>query len=150
LLLSGAQLDRIKKFREERIAKIIADETPVELEYELRIVVHIMPLSLSDPTIRYDLSEFPNSLSVYPINTNFMDRHRNFDGYLVYSKSSGRGMFGYMQFFRSGAVEAVDSDILRPRFGKTKKMIPSFVFRTEIVLRLTSFTMLDFFNYIDP
>ncbi len=133
--MSETQLDRIKKFREERLAKIIADETPVKLAHDSRIVLHILPLSMSDPIAVYDLISL-KSQRTYPLNSDFMSSRHNFDGYLAYADSSGRGMFGYVQFFRNGAVEAVDSDILRDRWQDVKKIIPNVLFEREIVYGL--------------
>jgi hypothetical protein len=135
-VMSEAQLDRIKRFREERIAKIIADETPVKLDHEPRIVVHILPLSMSDPLAVHDLSDFPKGQNVFPMNTNYMDERRNFDGYLAFSRSKAQGTFGYVQFFRTGAVEAVDSDMLRERWKDLPLIIPSVLYEQQIVYGL--------------
>lgn len=133
-LLSESQLEKINRFRMERISKIIADETPVKLMAPARIVLHIVPLSISDPTAIYDLTDFPEKGQRYTpmVGDNTWNDRRNFDGYLVYSKwSREENIFGYVQFFRNGAVEAVDCEILR--YNGSDKTFPSVAYEREIV-----------------
>ena len=49
-LMSETTGQRIRSFRTDRLATIIADEMPVKLEKQQRLVFHIMPLaSFSHP-----------------------------------------------------------------------------------------------------
>jgi len=43
-LATESQAERIKRFREDRLGKIVADEIPVRLSSQQRLVLHLVPL----------------------------------------------------------------------------------------------------------
>jgi hypothetical protein len=108
--------DRIKRFRDERLSRIIAGETPVKLQKGPKIMVHLFPLSSLDTSFQIDLSKFPNSRD--PItNSKLSDRFEpwrstglahwnyNFDGFLVSAPFKETIRTSYVQVFRNGAIE---------------------------------------------
>jgi hypothetical protein len=102
--------DRIKKFRVDRLSKIIANETPILLGIEPKVVIHIVPFSALLTSERYDIfapgiRQSDNLLPPYDIGAHKdWERRYNFDGLLI--ASEGRA---YTQIFRNGVVEAVNS-----------------------------------------
>jgi len=102
--------DRIKQFRVDRLSKIIANETPILLGIEPKVVIHIVPFTALLTSERYDIfapgiRQSDNLLPPYDIGSHKdWERRYNFDGLLI--ASEGRA---YTQIFRNGIVEAVNS-----------------------------------------
>jgi len=55
-IVSESLPERIRQFRTERIAKIIADETPVPLQSNPKIVLHVLPLASLTSGTHIDLT----------------------------------------------------------------------------------------------
>ena len=107
--LSESLPDKIRRFRDDRIAKIIADETPVKLTGSSRVVLHVLPIAALDPVTRIDTALLSGKIlrGIYFVGNNF--RH-NFDGYLMFDQAQNPPVCrSYAQVFRTGAIEVVDS-----------------------------------------
>ena len=52
--LSESLPDKIRRFRDDRIAKIIADDTPVKLTVSSRVILHLLPIAALDPITGID------------------------------------------------------------------------------------------------
>jgi hypothetical protein len=125
--LSESLPDRFRRFRDERVARIFADETPVPLRPQhARVVLHVLPVGSFDPSTRVDLSGLPYSMhKIRPLGGLGADGRFNFDGWVTYRTHT------YTQLFRHGAIEAVDSslwpvavEVGKPfRFGFYEKML---------------------------
>ncbi len=108
--------DRFRDFRIDRVAKIESDDTPVRLMGRARFVMHVVPFSafdvranLSVPEIEKRASQFP------PFAQDIAQRSSiNFDGVLTTSNAdeNASSQRAYVQVFRNGIIEAVDSSIL--------------------------------------
>lgn len=108
--------DRIKRFRDERLSRIIAGETPVKLERGPKVIVHLFPLSGLDSSFQIDLSKFPNSRDTLT-NRSLYEKFKpwragngaywnyNFDGFLVSTPFKEPVRMSYLQVFRNGALE---------------------------------------------
>lgn len=81
VLLSENQADKIRQFRDVRLARIIDDETPVPLKESARIVVHILPISCLDPTKQIYLKD-SNLIRLQPLGSSGSNYRMNFDGLL--------------------------------------------------------------------
>ena len=109
--------DRLKSFRIDRINKIIAGETAVQMSSASLLVFHLFPaIGLrSDTQIATQKLEqlindprFPKPLTTSGSKPSF-----NFDGLLVSCGSSSPNCsISYLQLYRNGFIEAVDSNIL--------------------------------------
>ena len=142
--LSETLPEKIRRFRDDRIAKVIADETPVPLDPCPKIVLHISPIAAFDPVTRLDttvLTDKKEKLS--PIYTAGWSSRYNFDGFLTYSNSGGRPTCQtYFQIFRNGAIEAVEASILSEELSR-KKEILSLVYEREIISALDRYLKLE-------
>ncbi len=135
--VSGAVAQHIKEFRLEHIGAIIAGDTPVPLERELKVVLHIVPFTAFDPSAKFDLSQIAKK-PPSPMYTSGWNHRYNFDGVLSYGQSqSSNESHSYVQFFRNGCVEAVDTDLLREREGK--RIIPSIAFEKVLLEGLQTY-----------
>ena len=121
-LASDTAIQKIKNFRMERISNICAGETPIELSYskDSFIILHLIPLSSFEISARYDFNELLNSSGlINPLNSNGYNYIINFDGILSYTPVSNTNKaYTYLQVFRNGIIEAVDTSALNfPRNG---------------------------------
>ena len=107
--------ERMRKFREERIAAILANETPYPLFPNGRIVVHYLPVGSFDRPQYLDVGGLKRKFFELPsIYGSGSDHRLNIDGLLTFTRSSGKECIGYTQLFRTGVIESVDSGLLQP------------------------------------
>ena len=134
--VSGAVADHIKEFRLERIGAIIAGETPVPLEQAPKVVLHIVPFTAFDPSIKFNLSQIADQSP--PMYISAWNHRYNFDGILSYGQfQKSNNIHSYVQFFRNGCIEAVNANLLREREGT--RVIPSIAFERELLKALQSY-----------
>lgn len=115
--LSETFIERIRNFRADRIAKIMADETTVPLDSPHRIVLHLICGNAFNPSVMYDVNSiYPNRHEKLPlIYRSVMNGRYNLDGLLTYSQLDDGRYSAYTQFYRNGITEAVDSRIMIPQ-----------------------------------
>lgn len=107
--------DRIRDFRFDRIAKIVANDVAVPLMGANSLIMHVAPLSAFDgrPGLRLDTNQDPQLLykAFPPIGAQIGQIRINVDGVLILSNlgTDGRSHRAYVQAFHSGIIEAVDS-----------------------------------------
>ncbi|WP_425399080.1 AlbA family DNA-binding domain-containing protein [Aeoliella sp.] len=119
-LATDSQAQRIRQFRIDRIAKVVADETPVLLKTPHRLVLHLIPLSSLAAAGRIDLTNSHPLRTLFPpIATGGWNYRYNLDGFVLHSTSKEDGELNksYCQLFFNGIVEAVYADILRAAQG---------------------------------
>lgn len=112
-LRSETAADRIRSFRIERLSNIIAGETPAPLKAAPRIILHIIPFSAFEPTSRFDLSSLAHERArLAPISGGGWSQRYNLDGLLTWTTASEPGVAeSYLQVFRTGAIEAVNTQV---------------------------------------
>jgi hypothetical protein len=138
---SGSIAERMRDFRRQRIADLIAGETPVKLQAGAKIVLHSVPFTAFDPGAgaRYDLSRLRAQSELFgwlqPINMGITHHRYNFEGFLAVGDRSKTAAFGYVQVFRTGGIEAVDAFMLRED-KQTGRVIPSTDFERGLVTAL--------------
>jgi len=123
--LSESVPDRIRSFRNERLGRILAGETPVPIHKNRPLtVIHVVPLegmSLSAPRVDY-------TASLEPWEGNWPVQRHNFDGILQASGRNPQQPANYRQVFRNGSVEDVFRD---ERYGDAEgpaATLPSFAY----------------------
>jgi hypothetical protein len=107
---------RIRDFRNDRIAKIAAKAAPVPLMYAGALVVHIVPLSAFDVSPGLPLAQIRQDLRAFvPSGSSTAQGSRiNFEGVLKTSNADPLATQhrAYVQLYRSGIVETVDSSLV--------------------------------------
>lgn len=99
--------ERLRRFRYDRLAKIVANEGPFVLEEGPKVVVHVIPLSSIDPTSEFDLTPvqehtpFPPTLGGHA----GWDSQHNYDGFVKVVRLAKHETSNYVQYFRNGVVE---------------------------------------------
>lgn len=136
-LLSDALPERMKRFRDERLGRIIADETPVPLQKGARLILHILPVASFTGESNIDVSALKQHgrNGLRPIGSNGYNHRVNLDGYVTFDGDfAGNNMASYCQIFRKGQIEAVCADIVRehPKH-KGHWLIPSTAYEKYVI-----------------
>lgn len=136
-LVSDSYSQRITRWRDDRIGKILSGETPVPLLPHGKIVLHIVPISSLDGGTPLDVQGLQSELrQAQPLYGGGGYTRYNLDGFLNYSPSKdGEPRINYIQFFRDGRIETVDTSMLRGRDVR-QKTIPSITIEQTIVADL--------------
>jgi len=131
--LSESLPERVRRFRDDRLAKIVADETPVPLEKCPKVVLHLLPVSSLNVETSVDASTmWQEKGRTAPISPGGWSHRYNFDGLVTFAYHSSPDMsYSYVQTFRNGAIEAVDADLLCESEGK--KLIPSVAYEKDLI-----------------
>jgi hypothetical protein len=126
---SAAIHDRIQAFRRERLSAISADEGPIKIEHEGRLILHIVPFSAFGYSQLLDVKAIYDKSNLFrPISSSAMTPRFNFDG--VINFRGAERCHGYTQIFRNGIIEATKAEIVKEREGQ--KSIPSLKFGKDI------------------
>lgn len=141
--LSETLPEKIRRFRDDRIARIIADETPVPLDPSPKIVLHVLPITSFEPATSLDVTILDSMKEkLLPVFSHGGSFRYNFDGFLAYGSHSGRPTCpSYLQIFRNGSIEAVEASLLEEWNGN--KIIPSPAYEQEIIIALDKYLKLE-------
>ena len=136
-LLSEAVPDRMKRFRDDRLAKIVACETPLPMEPGPKIVLHVLPIQSFAHSTTVDVVALEHSLGMLPpMSTSGWDGRMNVDGFVAYWMPRDQPCYSYTQLFRTGAIEAVDG------FCIHDSIIPSADYELQIIRATTAYLKL--------
>jgi len=131
---AGDLPERIRRWRDERLGRIVANEGPMLLASSACLVVHLIPLeSLTNPW-RFDANDFrAKSVNFRPLGASGWDERFNVDGLLTFSVSrENRNLVqSYTQLFRSGRIEAVNAHCLDEHNGN--RFLASVWYEREIL-----------------
>jgi hypothetical protein len=138
--LSETTTERIRSFRAERLGKIVAGEAPIAVGDNAKIVLHIIPFGAFDPSANFDPSSLEEEVrwSLWPIYGRPHKQRYNLDGLLSYSVAAPLH-HSYVQLFRSGIIESVETSMLMRASRATNSekdslpFIPSAAFEGEIL-----------------
>lgn len=108
-LISNSLEEKIRHFRDERIAKILADETPILLNKGARMALHFIPVSSFNLSASIDVVDLKNKDWIKPIGKDicYYQCRNNIDGFLKYDYLHAKKPDSYIQVFRNGVIESV-------------------------------------------
>jgi hypothetical protein len=126
---------RVTNFRLERLGRITANDGPVRLLDEPKTVLHVIPMTVSDPAVQYDVMGLTDYSSPHfrPFTGSGWSNRINFEGALAFAHGDNRGAQSYTQVFRSGAIEGAEGFMLRRRDGQRGHLIPSTAFEAALI-----------------
>ena len=105
--------ERIRAFRLDRLARIVAGETPVTVPAGSKLVLHVVPYSAFDVRNTLSVAQMQANGLLFPPLGRSDPTHweSNFDGFLTLSNADQRTRthHSYAQVFRTGAVEGVST-----------------------------------------
>jgi len=132
--------ERIRAFHLDRVAKITAGETPVQMPSGGKVVLHVVPLpSFADNRLADIVSLVTKGTGLpLPLEGTASNRSAvNLEGFLNYTDIyPGTGSVSYAQFFRSGAIEGVselprreakEPYLIGPVVGKVKDALIQYL-----------------------
>ena len=136
--LSEKTTERIRRFKEDRISKIFANETPVLFYDNAKTVLHLIPIISFNPAQRYELNKItshPEKLT--PMAHYGFDSRYNLDGFLTYSRDKEEKLYSYVQLFNNGIIEAVEGRYLSPRYNDGKLLISGIAYEIKLIESLS-------------
>lgn len=115
--LSDTTMEKIRGFRAMRLSQIVAGDTPVPMRAGPKLILHIVPLTAYDLTVRLDAAVLAKHR---PQDIGWRSRP-NFDGFLISEHEDAIAMT-YLQLFRNGAMELVDDQQFMQRSERPDKV----------------------------
>lgn len=111
-ILSEAIGEKVKRFKEKRISDIYSNNLPLPFYESPKIALHLIPLSAFNPRHNYDMKQL-SLYDIQPIYSTSFNKRYNIDGLLTYSSFPRKNRsFSYVQLYRNGIIEAVNSYLL--------------------------------------
>lgn len=136
--LSNTLTDRIRQFKNERIAAVIADDTPVLLNRGGKIILHLIPLEAFSPNVSFAIRLIQDLQSkLQPIYSSGWNHRQNLEGILIYAGNRRDQSRSYVQLYRNGIIEAVEGHLLR--YDRETKQIPSIAYERELLKSLPKY-----------
>lgn len=136
ILLSESLPEKIRRFRDDRISKIISDETPVLLDPYPKTVMHIIPVTNLGQQKQIDFNLITEKkLILGPLGPyNGYTPRYNLDGFLTYHQFNEGSFVSYLQLFRNGAIETADTYMLKS--NSREKQIRVTALENELISAL--------------
>ncbi len=109
--LASSVTERVRQFRDDRIAKLRNNKTPVNLSTGAsRTILHCIPLESFSRTVHYDVLKYSQQPTKFPpiIEGSGWGTRINLDGFVTYGAPEN-GSMSYTQLFRDGTIEAVEA-----------------------------------------
>jgi hypothetical protein len=130
-LSSEAVPERIRRFRDDRLARIVAGETPLPMPHGAKMVLHILPIASFSGSSAVDVvSVYHNLVLLPPMSTDRWDSRMNLDGCVTYWQPPQEDSYlSYAQIFRSGVIEATDGFALTGG----QNSIPPATYEEEVI-----------------
>jgi len=138
--LSETITERIRNFRRDRISNIVANETPILLPNTAKIVLHLIPIIAFSSVQNLDIDKIASHAEqLHPITCyGGLNRRYNLDGFLTHSVYTEDKAYSYVQLFRNGIIEAVETSLLTPRRDK-RLLIPSVAYEKRLINSLSNY-----------
>jgi hypothetical protein len=128
--------ERIRGFRLERLARILARDMPANLQPNPMAVLHIVPMGALDPRASYDLSRADQVYGQLPsLNGSVLTWRYNLEGFVTIDGTDRRAPTGYVQLFRNGSIEAAGTELFIPSMhilhglfeAKIRRALPAYL-----------------------
>lgn len=126
--MSETIVERVRKFREERIARLYANETPVPMKTGAKMVLHVMPLSSFGQKQNLDIAcaRTSPSMRAEPIRSAGYNGTFTLEGFVTYSSQDRFGQSGsysYGHLYRNGIIEYVEMSMLADERSKIQSIL---------------------------
>jgi hypothetical protein len=134
--LSQTLGEKITRFRLDRIADLSANTTPIPtFPSGAKVILHIIPFEAFSSSMQFDLSLIMQESSKLPpmFSASWTPRI-NLDGVITTAHSNK----SYVQMYKNGIIEAVDSGMLQPNESRPNT-IPGQGYEERILRAFTSY-----------
>jgi hypothetical protein len=131
--------ERIRRFRDERLARVVANEGPAVLADGPKLVLHLLPISAFNGIGSVDIElAAKESSGLRPLLASSCDFRYNIDGVLTFRTVQNSGTCqSYVQLFRTGSLEAVSSQFVADQ--RAAKLFPAWVIESDLIARTRDF-----------
>jgi len=104
--------EKMKKFRESRISKILTNDTSAHHYDGAKVVLHLLPVISFDSARQYSIENKKKWLTekMRPINSAECKGRYNLDGFLTYSENGEKKSYSCVQLFKNGIIEAINEN----------------------------------------
>jgi len=142
-LLSESLSEKMRQFRDDRLSKILANETPVSLSENPGIALHLLPLESFTSNNIIDMTYFSGYNHILKVAYGGNNGSRfNLDGVVAQGLQQEDGKIkSYCQFYRTGQLEHVDRAILAYHSARSK-FLPIKNFEVHLINALASYLVL--------
>jgi Putative DNA-binding domain len=134
--------EKIRNFRDTRIAKVIANEMPVPLVELPKVILHLVPMTSLTVTQQFDVGEiYAKRQQLESIASGSTTHRINFDGVVTYCFDSNPAICdSYVQGFRNGIIEAIET----AEFGESNgnRFIRSLALEKDLISAAARFLRL--------
>ena len=119
-------------FQIQRLARLSAGDGPLPMVSNKLACVHVVPCGAVTDTATIDVGD-PKTQRTYlaPIGSTGYNTRFNSDGLLRDASGSNGNSDGFLQLFRNGAIESVDSKIMSGQ-GRREDGLPSIKFMKDL------------------
>jgi len=125
--------DRIRAFHDNRRRDIAAKASPIILPTESVLIVHLIPIASMMPAYEIEIRDLTRRfVDLRPLNVGAMDARYNLDGFLTFEATTDGASRGYIQVFRNGIIELVDTTILAGPTGSQRR-IPTVTIENSVL-----------------
>jgi len=136
--LSSTLIEKINRFKIDRISQLVAGNTPIPFYEGGKIILHLIPLESFNSDYKLDLNTINNNFpNLEPIYSSGWSHRVNLEGVLSYSGGRNDKSHSYVQLYRNGVIEAVEGLMLSP--DDEKKYIPSIAYERELLKSLAGY-----------
>lgn len=106
--------ERLRRFRAERVARIIAHETPTQVGPGPKLILHALPIgSFEEVWARFlTMEERDFVFRLHPIGGTAATWRFNLDGFVLHTLRADLSRQSFTQLFRDGGIETVSGGIL--------------------------------------
>jgi hypothetical protein len=132
LASEGAET-KLRRFRDERLGRLVASELPISLLKGPRFLFHIFPVAAFTGEVGLSPQALADACEHFHPATQYKGRdfRLNLDGMLLTRPPAPEGYRSYVQVFRSGVVESVLAD-LKPEVEQGKHCIRPNVLEDQV------------------
>jgi hypothetical protein len=112
--------DRVRRFRQERVARVLAGETPIPTAAGPKVIFHALPLTPTDVWPRLlALSDHDRMTFLPPLAGSPGNWRHTLDGFVMHTTRSDPSHQAYSLCYRDGGVEGVSGSLVDqdPRRG---------------------------------
>jgi hypothetical protein len=107
ILARESEYERVRRHRAERIARVVAGETPIPTGHGPKVILHGLPVSLRDEAwsrlMNTQEDQIPDLLP--PFGARVSSWRFNLDGFVTYTIRGDPDRDCYAQLFRDGGIE---------------------------------------------
>ncbi len=128
-------VEKIKNFVALRNIDILSNDTFLPLNDKGKIALFLIPLEAFNSDKKYNI--FKLSTRLWPMSSSGYNNQINLEGYLSYSNNSDGINNSYVELYRNGILEIVNSSLLK--YYEDHKIIPSLSYEEEIVKAVSDY-----------